>query len=163
MSSAPHSSPPSSPSIRHVVWLAILIYILLAIFLTFFSPKASAGQEGTQAQLLDDMLGRLEYTADGKFVPVDDPRMSQELAGMVASNKLDGQEASAYILSLSRHTLAWGAASAPRQFETQAVQGDYAMKLSQVGNVRVAVQNFWVKQADGQHEEFQMVLALPAN
>lgn len=161
MSSTPNSSPPASPSVRHVVWIAIFIYILLAIFLAFFSPNAHASQQESQAKLLDDMLGRLEYSDDGTFAPVADPRMSQELASMVASHQLDGQGASAYILNLSRHTLAWGAAASPRQFVTPSVPGDYTMQFTQLGNVRVASQNFWVKQADGQHEEFQMTLALP--
>ncbi|QTR48928.1 hypothetical protein [Candidatus Thiothrix anitrata] len=164
-SSQPSSSPPSSPavSVRHAILLAIFIYALVAIFLLAFSPKAQASEAETlHAHLLYNVLGRIEYDDGGRFTPVQDATMLQELKAMIATHQLGDGTATAYVRNISRNMLAWAASPTARLLPPQEL-GSYTLRFVQVDDLKVAVQNFWVKHQDGQREEFQMVLALPAN
>lgn len=165
MSSSQSSSSPSplAASIRHAIWLAIFIYALVAIFLFVFSPKTQASEEqALHTQLLYDVLGRVEYDDGGRFIPVKDTAMLQELKAMITTHQLGSATATAYIRNVSRNMLAWAASPTARLLPQQEL-GSYTLRFVRVDDLNVAVQNFWIKHADGQREEFQMVLALPAN
>lgn len=166
MSSSQSSSSPSplAASIRHAIWLVIFIYALVAIFALVFSPKAQASSEEQtlHTQLLYDVLGRVEYDGGGRFTPVKDAAMLQELKAMIATHQLGSATATAYIRNVSRNMLAWAASPTARLLPQQEL-GSYTLRFVRVDDLNVAVQNFWIKHANGQREEFQMVLALPAN
>lgn len=165
MSSSKSSPEPSSItiSIRYAVWLAIFIYALLTIFL-FISPSEARahGEKSLHTQLLYDVLGRLEYDEGGRFTPVKDEVMLQELEAMITTHQLGSATATAYIRNVSRNMLAWAASPTARLLPQQEL-GSYTLRFIRVDDLNVAIQNFWIKHTDGQREEFQMVLALPAD
>lgn len=152
-----------STTVRHALWLALLIYALVLIFTLFFSADthAEASFESSKAQLLYDVLGSLEYTDDGKFAPVNDVAGQSSLNELIKQYALERPEASIYILNLSQHILAWSAAEQVKQYDTSTAKADiYDVQVVEDGNIPLLVQNFWVKQTDGSRMEFRMVLVL---
>ncbi len=160
----PSSSPVEQPSfgvtVRHAIVLALLMYLLVAIFLLFFPHQASAGEQA-QAHLLDKILGSVMPVEEGKFAPVDDANMAKELQGLIAQHQLDGITAAAYIVNLSRNSMAWAASKATQPFTLNVPADKFTVQFVRIGKLRLALQNFWVSQQDGQRENFRMVLALP--
>lgn len=149
-------------SVRQLVWLSLLIYALIALFLLFAAPKAEAAVDQTeQAQLLDDLLGRLEYMDAGVFVAVDDVKLTEELAQLVTKYKLNGQHGSAWIRDSGSGQLVWSASDSPLEFDTSKLSDGYEMQFMASGGFSLAVQNFWLTRADDSRAEFRMVVALP--
>ncbi len=148
-------------SIKQVVWLVLFMYALIAIFLLFLPPKADAGETDEQALLLDGLLGRLEYTESGFFIPVEDMVMESELAGI--QSQLDNEAGSAWILDRQTGFAVWGSA---RVRVKPPLMGDVDTSVLQVvsdADYRYVIQNFWLKKEGGTRADFQMVVALPVD
>jgi hypothetical protein len=153
-----------SATIRHALWLALLMYVLVFIFWLFASSDTHADEGGrlSQTQLLYEVLGSLEYAGDGKFTPVAHVAVEQSLNELIKKHGFDHPEASVYVLNLSQNTFAWSAVAQPTQYDTSAVKADvYATQSTHDGETHLLVQNFWVKQDDGSHLDCRMVMVVP--
>ncbi|MEN9503747.1 MAG: hypothetical protein RI964_3032 [Pseudomonadota bacterium] len=155
---------------RHVAARQFALgFALIGLMLTFvgaallvFPYKATANQE-LQSELLYDLLGHLDYRGDDKFVAVDDSRMQRRLQHLLADNHLDGLSGSAYIRNRNNHSIVWRSAKSATPLDTDDVKNTYNMQFVYADHRQVAVQNFWISKSNHLREEYQMVVALPAN
>lgn len=145
-------------SILQAVRLPLLMYGLIVIFSLLALPKAQAA-ESDEARLLDAMLGRVEYTDSGFFIPVDDITMSLELTQLQA--QLDSGEGSAWILDKRTGFAVWG--SARVRLKPPVMGDELTPELQTVSDekYRYVIQNFWLKKEDDSRAYFQMVVAQP--
>lgn len=137
----------------------LFVYALIAIFLLFLPPKANAGETDEQALLLDGLLGRLEYSESGFFIPVDDRGMELDLANI--QSQLDSGAGSAWILDRQTGFAVWGSA---RVRVKPPLMGDVDTPVLQVisdAGYRYVIQNFWLTRNGDTRADFQMVVALP--
>jgi hypothetical protein len=150
------------PIARHFalgIALTGLMLTLLAATLLVFPYKLAANPE-VQSELLYDVLGNLEYSADGRFGAIDDPFMRQRLANLVIENRLNGRGGVAYIVNLNNGEIMWHSAAMPNGFVVPEVDNAYTMQFLQTASHQLAVQNFWLKNAGNARIEFRMVVAL---
>lgn len=151
-------------AVKQLVWLVLFIYALMIIFFLLFPPKAEAatGQD-EQAQLLDGLLGRLEYTESGVFVPVADAALTTELMQLQAQYHLDTGQGSAWILDKQTGFAVWGTAHFPLKPAALGEADKHNLQFLLKADRRYAVQNFHLSAQDGSLLAFQMVVALPVN
>lgn len=140
--------------------LPLLMYGLIVLFSLLILPNAQAAEDD-QTRLLDAMLGRVEYTESGFFIPVDSIAMSQELTQLQA--QLDSGEGSAWILDKQTGFAVWG--SARVRIKPPLMGDDMTPELQTLSDdkYRYVVQNFWLKTEDDSRAYFQMVVARPLN
>ena len=154
------------PIARHFalgIALTGLMLTLLAATLLVFPYKLAANPE-VQGELLYDVLGNLEYSANGRFEPIDDPVLRQRLADLVVENRLNGRGGMAYIVNLRDGVTVWSAAMAMSfGVDMPKVRDGYTMQFLQTATHQLAVQNFWLKDAGNARLEFRMVVALPVH
>lgn len=159
-------SPLLSPTLGnkcHATWLLTAVCILALTSLITYMPNARAivAVNNIYEQVLYDLLGRLKYGDDGKFSPVADAVEVNTLQELIAKYQLGRPDASAYILNLDNKILAWSTAEHPEQYNLPNVDaGNYDIQKLKVGDVHLLVQNFWIKQTNGTHVNFRMVLVL---
>lgn len=147
------------PSLFYV--LARLSSVLLAVCCLTVSPQARAIPL-EQADLLYSALGYLESKSDGRFGPVDDAGMRQELTQLLVENGLDGVHGHIMVVNLATQGVEWGVPSVmPSVFGTLPVQQTYELQWLETSVYRVAVQNFWFTAPDGQRHEYRILVALP--
>lgn len=156
------SSPPHqfSPMFGYALLLGLLMYVLLFVFVLFFSSNASADEkpETSRIQVMYAVLGKLEETDGGKFVVIEDIDVQNSLNKLIAEYALDHPDTGIYILNISQNMLVWSAAEQPTQYDTAAAQADvYDIQSIHDGENHLLVQNFWIKQIDGSRVEFRMV------
>jgi hypothetical protein len=137
-----------------------LMLTFLAATLLVFPYKLAANPE-VQGELLYDVLGNLEYGADGYFDSVDDPVMQKKLAELLIDNRLNGHDGMAYIVNLGNGATAWSASSTSTRVDESGVNDSYVMQFTHIATHQLAVQNFWLKDAGNARLEFRMVVALP--
>lgn len=143
------------------VAFAGLVLVFVGAALLTFPFKATANPE-TQAEVLYDVLGHLERQDDGHFRAIT-PDIGRQLDVILAENRLDGRHGSAYIVERANGNVVWSASGFPLAFDTTAADDHYAMQFINMGGYRLAVQNFWMRDAAGERFEFRMVVALLAN
>lgn len=144
------------------VALAGLMLVFLGASLLVFPFKVTADPK-MQGEVLYNILGHLELQADGRFAAVDDPLMRAQLKQIIKGNHLDGREGSAYIVEQGGGKVVWSASGFPLAFDTSSAENHYEMQLQDNGGYHLAIQNFWMKNANGERLEFRMVVALLAN
>jgi len=137
-----------------------LMLTFLAAVLLVFPYKLAANPE-VQGELLYDLLGSLEYQDDGRFSPIDDPVMRQNLKTLTTQKRLNGREGVAYILNVRNGMVVWQSAPVRSELGAVAVDDTYTMQFKQTPTHQLAVQNFWLKAAGNTRVEFRMVVALP--
>ncbi|MGB3918117.1 MAG: hypothetical protein WBL07_11845 [Thiothrix litoralis] len=137
-----------------------LTLTFLAATLLVFPYKLAANPE-VQGELLYDLLGSLEYSANGRFEVIDDPIMRHKLAGLLMNNRLNGREGVAYILNLGNGKIVWSAAATSLRVDGLGVNDSYLMQFTHTPTHQLAVQNFWLKDVGKVRLEFRMVVALP--
>lgn len=139
-------------------FMGLLLMALVTALLAF--PLKAAADPQHQEDLLYALLGSLDYSADGRFIPVTDPAMQKRLPQLVHDYDLATPAASAYIIDTHRSVIVWSPAAEPLRFEYLPVAADYALQTFDTGTHSVMVQPFWRMDA-GVRREFRMVVALP--
>lgn len=155
---------PTAPSLAQRfaagIALAGLMLTFVGASLLVFPYKVTASP-ASQADLLYDLLGHLDYTQDRGFHAVDDAAMQGVLLRMIEKNNLDGREGSAYIIDLGSGKVLWSASGFPLDFELSDLSSGYEIQYHHNGGYHLTVQNFW-QRVGLQRQELRMVVALLA-
>lgn len=137
--------------------LIVLITAFMIAVLLIFPYKASANA-ARPSEFIYDILGSLDYQADGRFRPVEDTGLQTKLQQLISQHQLNGLDAEAYIVNRQTQTVVWQAAPANYLFDTRELVKTYDLTQLNVDHYALVIQNFWLTHQDMRHE-FQLVVA----
>lgn len=134
-----------------------LTLLFIGIGLLIFPYKVNAIASGSN-EFVYEVLGSLDYQANGLFTPVQDTALQNKLQHIIKEQHLNGIDAEAYILNRQTHTIVWQSAPATHLLNTSELVTTYDLAQLTLDGYDVVVQNFWLTHQEVRHE-FQLVIA----